>query len=129
MTLNLAVAQRNAQLTAYGALFNSGTIVLYSGSVPASADTALSGQTVLATLPFGSSAFGTASAGSMAANAITQQNAVASGTASFYRCFKSDATTVIEQGAIGTSGAELNLNTTSIVSGGPVQITSFTRSM
>ena len=34
----------------------------------------------------------------------------------------------IEQGTVGTSGADLNLNTTSIVAGGPVSITLFTRS-
>lgn len=36
---------------------------------------------------------------------------------------------VLEQGSISTSGADLNLNTTSLVAGGPLQITSFTRSM
>jgi len=34
----------------------------------------------------------------------------------------------VEQGTVGTSGADLNLNTTAIVAGGPVSITSFTRS-
>ena len=36
---------------------------------------------------------------------------------------------VIEQGIVGTSGQDLNLNTTSIVTGGPIAVTSFTRQM
>jgi hypothetical protein len=126
MSISIAVNTRNAQLTTYGANFNSGTLVLYSGSVPATADASLGAAVALVTLPFSASAFGTASAGSMTANAITQTNAGASGTASFYRCFNSSSV-CIEQGLVGTSGADLNMNTTAIVAGGPVQITSFIR--
>jgi hypothetical protein len=126
MSISIAVNTRNAQLNTYGANFNSGTLVIYSGGVPATADTALSGDTVLVTLPFSSAAFAAASAGSMTANAITQTNAAASGTASFYRVFNSSSV-CIEQGLVATSGADLNMNTTAIVAGGPVQITSFIR--
>jgi hypothetical protein len=38
---------------------------------------------------------------------------------------KADGTTVVCDGDVSTSGASLNLNTTAIVSGGPVNITSF----
>ncbi len=128
MALFTTTAIKNALLTSYGANFNSGTLVIYAGAVPANADTALSGQTVLGTLTFGSTAFGTAAAASMTANAITQDSAAdATGTATFYRAFASGGSTVIEQGAVGTSGAELNLNTTSIVIGGPISVTSMIR--
>jgi hypothetical protein len=126
MSISIAVNTRNAQLNTYGTNFNNGTLVIYAGSVPGSADTALSGDTVLVTLPFSSAAFAAASAGSMTANAITQTNAAASGTAAFYRCFNSSSA-CIEQGLVATSGADLNMNTTAIVAGGPVQITSFIR--
>lgn len=130
MTLSVAVARRNALLNTYGAEFNSGYLRIYSGTVPANADTALGAQVLLGTLTFGATAFGAASNGSMAANAITQDaSADASGTASFYRAFKSDGTTVIEQGAVGTSGAELNLNTDAIAAGGPISVSSFTITM
>ena len=129
MTLSLAMAQQNALLATYGTTFNGGTMVIYSGAVPANADAALSGDTALATIPFSATAFGAPAAGSMAANALTQENAVASGTASFYRCFASNGTTVIEQGTVATSGGDLNLNTTNIVSGGPVAVTSFVRNL
>lgn len=130
MSLSIATAVKNATLDTYGANFNNGTLKVYAGTVPTDANTALSGQTLLGTLTFGATAFAAASAGSMSANAITQDSAAdASGTATFYRALKSDGTTVIEQGAVGTSGAELNLNTTAIVTGGPILVSSFTRTL
>jgi hypothetical protein len=42
---------------------------------------------------------------------------------------KSDATTVALQGSVGTSGQQLNLNTTSITSGVNVTVTSGTVTM
>lgn len=127
---SIAVARRNALLDAYGARFNGGTLKVYAGSVPASADAALGAATLLGTLTFGNPAFAAAAAGSMSANAITQDaQADASATATFYRAFESDGTTVIEQGTVGTTGADLNLNTTTIVANGPIQVSSFVRTM
>jgi len=130
MSISIATAIKNALLDAYGANFNNGTLKIYAGSVPADANAALGSPTLLGTLTFGATAFQSANAGSMSANAITQDSAAdATNTATFYRAFKSDGTTCIEQGTIGTSGADLNLNTTSIVAGGPIQVNSFTRSL
>jgi hypothetical protein len=53
----------------------------------------------------------------------------ATGTAAFFRLFQDDGTTVVLQGSVGTSGAELNLNTTSITTGVNVTITSGTITM
>ena len=130
MSLSVLVATKNSLLATYGALFNNGTLKVYAGSVPANADAALGSPTLLGTLSMSATAFGAPAAGSMAANAITQDAAADNtGTATFYRALQSDGTTVIEQGAIGTTGAELNLNTTSIVAGGPIQVSSFTRTL
>ncbi len=126
MALSVAAATRNAEVNAATALLNNGTIVIYSGSVPATADTALGAQVVLATCTYGATAFGAASGGSATANAIAGANAVATGTASFFRSFKVDATTVVLQGAVGTSGAELNINSTAIQNGAAVAVTSQT---
>jgi hypothetical protein len=102
MTISIAVATRNAQLTSYGTLLNTGTVKVYAGAPPADADTALSGQTLLGTCTFQATAFPAPAAGSMTANAITQDAAAdASGTAAFYRAMKSDGTTVVEQGTVG----------------------------
>ncbi len=85
MTLSINTPIANAQLDAYGAYFNSGTLNVYSGEVPADAATALGGAVLLGTLSMGATAFSAAADGSMSANAITQDSAAdAGGTASFY---------------------------------------------
>ena len=66
----------------------------------------------------------------MAANAITQDSSAdATGTAAFFRILNSAGTTTYAQGTVGTSGSDLNLNTTSIVLGGPISVTSLTISI
>lgn len=127
--INLSDAAANAEANAFGPLLNNGFIELYTGTQPANANTALSGNTLLATLTFGSTAFGSASAGVLTANAITSGTAVATGTATFARLYKSDGTTVVGDVTVGTSGAGINLNTTSIVSGGLVSVTSYTHTV
>lgn len=132
MAFTLLQANRNAMLTTLVAAspngLNSGSLKIYAGSVPGNADAALGGATLLVSLPC-SATFGTVATGTLTANAITQTNAATGGTASFYRLYASDGTTCIAQGTVGTSGAELNLNTTTITSGGPVQITALTISI
>jgi hypothetical protein len=132
MALNpkLAVARRNAALDNILANANSGLLRIYSGTQPTDADTALSGNTLLAELTMNATAFAAASGGSASANAITgDTSADATGTASFFRLLKSDGTTVIMDGSVGTSGANLNLNSVAIQSGAAVTVTSFTVSM
>jgi hypothetical protein len=122
----IASAVVNTQADALSALLNSGYIKIYDGTQPADANTAVSTQTLLCTLTFSATAAPSASNGLITFNTITGANAVATSTATWYRCLKSDGTTVVMDGSIGTSGANLNLVTTSIVSGQPVSITSFT---
>ena len=130
MSISYGNTVGNTALDAFNANFNNGTLKIYAGSVPATADATLGAQVLLGTLAFSATAFATASGKSATANAITQDVAAdASGIAAFYRAFKADGTTVIEQGAVGTSGAELNLNTTTIVAGGPIQVTSFIKTV
>lgn len=127
---HLSAASRNLALNAALDVLNSGFFAIYSGTQPANADTALSGNTLLAEPTFGATAFAAASAGSKTANAITQDsNAAATGTASFYRQYKSDGTTAVLDGSVGTSGCNLNLNTTAIQIHAAVQITSLVASM
>jgi hypothetical protein len=123
-----------ASVNAIAALVNSGFLKIYSGSQPTDANTAITSQTLLSTLTFGSTAFATATASGSAgskvvtatANAIgSDTNAAATGTASWFRAYKSDNTTGAFDGSVGTSGADLNLNTTSIVSGATVSVTAF----
>jgi hypothetical protein len=120
---NLAV---NTGVDAITALLNSGKIQIYDGAQPATADTAIGSQVLLAELTFGATAFAAAVAGVAAANAITQDSSAnASGTASWFRAVKSDGTAVFD-GSVGTASANLIVNTTAIVAGVPVACSSLT---
>lgn len=116
----------NTQQDAAAVLANSGTINIYTGTQPATADTALSGNTLLVTLTFSSTAFGASSAGVITANSISSGVAVATGTATWFRVLKSDATTKLFDGSVGTASANLILPTTSITSGQTVACSAFT---
>lgn len=108
-----------------------GSLVIYgAGSgVPANADDAITDQPVLATFALPNPAFGAAAdinPGARAtANAISPTTGAANGTAAFFRALDGNGAPVL-QGTVGTSGAQLNLNTTSIVTGVAVEITSWT---
>ena len=104
----------------------AGTIKIYDGSQPADADTALSGQTLLAQLTFNDPSAPAASAGVLTFSSITDDSSAdATGTATWARMEDSDGNTVFDCD-VGTSGATINLNTVSIVIAGVVSITSFT---
>jgi hypothetical protein len=128
MAVKFTTLVRNARLDAVTAYAGTSAIVrIYSGTAPADANTALAGNTVLAELACSATLAPAASGGVLTLSTITQDSSAdATGTATFYRWLKSDATTVIQQGTVSTSGADLNLNTTSIVIGGPVSVTSWT---
>lgn len=101
-------------------------LLIYTGSVPATCATAASG-TLLVSLPCSSTA-GTVSSGVLTMNAITATNTVTSGTAGYWRlCTSSAGTTVIAQGTVGTSGADLNFaGGVAWTSGETISITSWT---
>jgi len=126
MTISISTACRNAKLDAITTYVGtSGLLRIYDGTPPASANAALSSNTLLATLPLSSTFAAGAAAGVLTASAITaDSSADATGTATFFRILKSDATTVVCQGTVGTAGADLILNTTSIVITGAVTCSS-----
>ncbi len=127
--LKVTAVSRNAALNALTALLNSGTLVGYTGTQPATADTAVSG-TKLFTCTFNATAYGAASAGTATAGAIVSDtNAVAGGTVGYIRCFKTDGTTAVLDGSVGTSGADFNFDTLTISIGGTVACTSSTLSL
>ena len=111
-----------ASVNAVTALLNSGFIKVYTGAQPA-LNGAVTG-TLLATMTFSATAFPTAvaSAGTVTAtaNAITSGTAGNTGTAGYFALVKSDNTTVVATGSVGTSSSDLNLNTLSITSGNTV---------
>ena len=133
MAFTLIDAVKNSALntitTAIGA---SPLLRIYDATsgVPANANAALGSQVLLGTLTFSATPFPAAATGTLTANAITQDSAAdATGTAAFYRILNSAGTTTYAQGTVGTSGADLNLNTVSIVLGGPISVTALTISI
>lgn len=126
--MRTALARRNEMLDAYRDDYNSGRLRVYSGTRPTDADTALAGNTLLVELTFNATAFGAASGGVITANAITGATAVATGTATFVRCLKSDGSTPLADFSVSATGGggEVQLSTLSIVSGVAVNGTGLT---
>lgn len=123
MTLALSSTVRTNMMTQIAtAAGNSAILTVYNGTRPASGGTA---TTALAALTCSSSGFGTASGGVLTAAAITNATASATGTATWARLTTSGGVFVADMD-VGTSGSDLNLNTTSIVSGATVSVTSCT---
>lgn len=133
-SLTTVVAQGMLGTTGLSTSIDAGTaavVNIYSGTAPATVDTALSGNTLLAQLTCAATAFsGFSDTGANARatfGAITSDSSAdATGVATFFRIFTQNAGTVICQGSVGTSAADLILNTTSITSGSTVAITSAT---
>jgi choline-glycine betaine transporter len=123
MALAYATTLRNAMLdeitTAAG---GSALLRIYDGSRPSTGGTA---TTLLAELTCNATFAPSAASGVLTLNAITQDSSAnATGTATWFRIVTSGAAFVLD-GNVGTSGSDLNLTTTSIVSGQPVSVTSF----
>ena len=126
-----------ASVDAVAPLLNSGYLRIYDGLQPTDANTAIGAQNLLSTLRFASSAFiSPAVAGGSApnknvtatANPIVSDTSATGGAnpAAWFRAYKSDGTTPVMDGSVGTSGCDLNLNTTNIVNGATVSCSAFT---
>lgn len=112
---------------AVSVLLNTGYIRIYDGAQPATGDTAITSQVLLAELRFASTAFGAASLGVATAGTITgDASANATGTASWFRTFKSDGTTAVYDGSVGMATADMILASTSIVAGTSVSLSTLT---
>lgn len=101
----------------------SGFLRIYDGTRPATGGSA---TTLLAELT-GNATFAPGAASAvLTLNSITQDSSAnATGTATWFRWVTSGGTFCVD-GNVGTSGSDLNLTTTSIVSGQPVSVTSWT---
>ena len=96
--MNLSQSAAGTALSATGVLLNGGSVVVYSGAQPASPETALAGNVVLATLAFSATAFGAPAystpnmqmAASFTSSSITPSSA---GLANWARGYKSDGIT------------------------------------
>ena len=134
MPLRLSDSVRNAKVDAavdkldVGTGTAGGTIKIYTGSQPATPATAASG-TLLATVVLPNPAFGSASGGSATLNDPASVNAVATGTAGWARFADRDGAVVFDGDVTATGGGGVvTLSSTSLTSGGPVDITGGTYS-
>lgn len=131
----LAATTRNALADTLDDQVNAGagagTIKVYSGTQPATADTALSGNTLLATFTLDDPAFGAASSGVVTlAGTPRNTTGAAAGTATWARCETSAPATVFDCDVTGTGGGgTIQLNTTTISVGVNLSITSGTVTM
>jgi hypothetical protein len=125
MALAYNVAIRNAMLDEVTVGAGASALLrIYDGSRPATGGAA---TTLLAELTCNATFAAGAASGVLTLNAITQDSSAnASGTATWFRIVKSDGTTHVLDGNVGTSGSDLNLTTTTIVITQPVSISSFT---
>jgi hypothetical protein len=96
---------------------------IYSGSIPSTGDTAVTGTLLVTwtgTLSWGASSSGV----STLTVPVASDTAVANGTAGYARLWDGSGNELYC--TVGTSGAEVNLSSLSIVSGGTVNIVATT---
>lgn len=108
----------DAITTAIGA---SGLLRIYDSTRPATGGAA---TTLGAQLPLSATFAPASSGGVLTANAITTANASASITATWGRLTTSGGTAIVDF-SVAAAASDLNLSTTTIVSGQPVAVSSF----
>jgi hypothetical protein len=128
VAIRIADTVRTSRVDAIRAAIDAGAgaglVRIYSGTKPAKG-TAPAG-TLLAEIAFADPC-GTSSGGVLTFSSMprTDTSANGTGTAAFFYLTDSTGAFVCD-GDIATSGSDLNLTTTSITTGQPVEITSFT---
>jgi hypothetical protein len=123
MTAGYVTTLRNAQLDAITtAVGNAGKLRIYDGTRPATGGAA---TTLLAEFTLGTPFSGAAAAAVLSPTLPADTTGVAAGTAIWFRITTSGGAAVID-GSVGTSGADLILNTTTISIGVAVSVTGFT---
>jgi hypothetical protein len=126
MAIQLSVAARNARLDAIEtAVGTAALMTIRTGAQPADCATANSG-TVLATLSLPSDWLANAASG-VKSKSGTWQDASAdnTGTAAHFRIHDSGGTTCHMQGSVGTSAADLIVDSTSFTAGQQFTVTQF----
>lgn len=128
MAERIGTTTRDNQADALADLYDGGSLKIYSGSQPATADTAPTG-TLLVTITLPTPAFGASSSG-VAAKAGTWSAVASAGAptnAGYFRIKTSGDSFPID-GAITVTGGggELELDNISILSGQTITINSFT---
>lgn len=115
---------RNAKMDAITTIAgNTAKLEIYAGTKPSPGGAE---GTLLATFTQGSPFAPAASGGVLSPTLPSATTGAATGTAGWARLTKTDGTTWVMDLTVGVSGAQVNLSTLSITSGGAVSITSWT---
>ncbi|MCO5763772.1 MAG: hypothetical protein NHG36_20100 [Chromatiaceae bacterium] len=124
--LGFATARKNSRAELLASWLDGGEIRVYDGTRPASADTAVSTQTVLVTFEIADPA-GDIEDGIFTGDAIAVAMVAETGTAAWARVVDDAAATVFDcdVGLTG-SGEMIEIDNLSLVEGGYCSITSFT---
>ena len=136
----LSTGLRDHLLTAgdFQSGIDGGVIFIFSGTPPATADDALSGNTLLCTISNDAAGTGITMAAAAASGVLGKNTSeiwrgqiVANGTATFYRFAAIADTGLLSttdkriQGTVGTVGADLNFSNVNFVSGNYRQIDNY----
>lgn len=127
-----ATAMLDNLVDAIDAAATAGYVEIRTGAQPANPGVAATG-TLLATITLNDPAFGAAAyddpnnwaeADADIDPALSDSSADATGTAGYFRVYDGDDTAIMD-GTVGTSDADMIVNTTSLVSGSPFTINSW----
>lgn len=133
MALRVSNAARSSLADALRLLVDGGAgagkIRVYSGTQAVGPDTAIGAQVLLAEFTLVDPSFGAAVNGVTTLLSVPRSTTgLAAGTATWFRVLDSNNVAIVD-GAVSTSGAEMNLNTTTISVSVAVDLTSGTITM
>lgn len=133
LAADTAIASANAQVQRVDESTTPGHLKIYSGTRPATADTAVTVQVLLIDFEFPDPAFGAAVDGSGGATAtadvdnINTVQALATGTSTWFRITNGDGDGVYDGTVTDTTGSgDLKISSTAIVSGIDISVVSLT---
>ena len=128
-----SLSARNAKADALARLLDGGFFDVYDGTQPATAYTAVTMQTRLASLTVANPSAPAASGGVLTITLTRDDDADASGTAAWFRVWKADHTTPIFDGSVGVRDSptygdryDLEMDSVELRRHAIVQIDSFT---
>lgn len=122
-TVNQSVATATSQATALATFIGTNSVLkIYSGTIPSTPETAVTGTLLVSITLATVSASGTV----VTSSDPSAVAPTASGTAGYARLVKSDGTTVVCDLDVGTSGTSVTLGTTTISTGTNVDLSALT---
>lgn len=113
----------SAELDAFTTLLDGGSLDIYDGAQPASADTPVGAQVLLVSLSLGNPSYAPAVDGVADLAAPASGLCAVSGIATWYRLKKTGGAPV-QDGSVGLSGCNLNLTSAAIIAGATLVVDS-----